>query len=81
MAQAKAVESAPTEVRREELAKAYGTKGVPLLSTLGSLRFPQLFPYEFMHLIWETLIPNLDLFWSGRYKGIDKGSMRVSPMS
>src|SRR5260221_5262988 len=62
MAQAKLVESASTEIQREELAKAYGIKGVPLLSTLGSLRFPQLFPYDFMHLIWENLIPNLVLF-------------------
>jgi len=40
MSQAKAVESAPTEVQREELAKEYGIKGVPLLSALASLRFP-----------------------------------------
>ena len=77
MAQAKAVESAPTEVQREELAKAYGIKGTPLLSALGSLRFPQSFPYDFMHLVWENLIPNLILFWSGRYKGMDEGQPYV----
>ena len=73
MAQAKAVESAPTEVQREELAKTYGIKGIPLLSSLGSLRFPQSFLYDFMHLIWENLIPNLVLFWSGCYKGMNDG--------
>jgi hypothetical protein len=77
MAQAKEVESAPTEIQQEELAKAYGIKGVPLLSALRSLRFPQLFPYDFMHLIWENLIPNLILFWSGHFKEW----MRVSHMS
>jgi len=77
MAQAKEVESAPTEIRREELAKAYGIKGTPLLSALGSLRFPQSFPYDFMHLVWENLIPNLVLFWSGRYKGMDEGQPYV----
>jgi hypothetical protein len=46
------VESALTDIQREELANAYGIKGVPLLSALGSLRFPQSFPYDFMHLIW-----------------------------
>ena len=51
----------------------YGIKGVPLLSALGSLRFPQSFPYNFMHLVWENLIPNLILFWSGHYKGMDEG--------
>jgi len=73
MAQAKSVEAAPTGMQREELAKAYGIKGVPLLSALGSLRFPQSFLFDFMHLIWENLIPNLVLFWSSNYKGIDEG--------
>jgi hypothetical protein len=77
MAQAKAVESAPTEARREALAKEYGIKGTPLLSALKSLRFPQSFPYDFMHLIWENLIPNLVLFWSGSYKGMDEGQPYV----
>jgi len=77
MAQAKAVESAPTKIQREGLAKTYGIKGVPLLSALGSLRFPQSFPYDFMHLIWENLIPNLVLFWSGRFKGMDEGQPYV----
>ena len=77
MAQANSVETAPTKVRREELAKAYGIKGVPILNALGSLRFPQSFPYDFMHLIWENLIPNLVLFWSGCYKGMDEGQPYV----
>ena len=73
VAQAKAVESAHAEIQREELTTAYGIKGIPLLSALGSLRFPQSFLYDFMHLVWENLIPNLVLFWSGRYKGVDEG--------
>jgi hypothetical protein len=77
MMQAEEVESASTEIQREELAKAYGIKGVPLLSALKSLRFPQSFPYDFMHLVWENLIPNLVLFWSGRYKGLDEGQPYV----
>jgi len=77
MAQANAVESAPTNVQREELAKAYGIKGVPLLASLGSLRFPQSFPYDLMHLVWENLIPNLVLFWSGSFKGMDEGQPYV----
>ena len=79
MVQAKSVLSMPTEIQQEELLKAYGIKGVPLLSALGSLRFPQSFPYDFMHLIWENLIPNLILFWSGNYKGMDKGQPYVLP--
>jgi len=77
MVQAKAVESAPTETQQEELAKASGIKGVPLLSDLWSLRFPQSFPYDFMHLIWENLILNLVLFWSGHYKEMDNSQPYV----
>jgi len=73
MVQAKSVEAVPTGMQHEELAKAYGIKGVPLLSALGSLRFPQSFPFDFMHLVWENLIPNLVLFWSGHFKGLDEG--------
>jgi len=73
MVQAKSVEATPTGMQCEELAKVYSIKGVPFLSALGSLRFPQSFPFDFMHLIWENLIPNLVLFWSGNYKGMDKG--------
>ena len=75
--QAEAVESVCMETQQEELAKASGIKGVPLLSALGSLRFPQSFPYNFMYLIWENLIPNLVLFWSSHFKGMDKGQLYV----
>jgi len=30
-----------------------------------------------MHLIWENLIPNLVLFWSSCFKGMDKGQLYV----
>ncbi len=57
MAQAKAVESVPTEIQQEELAKAYGIKGTPLLSSHGSLRFPQSFLYDFLHQISTNYHP------------------------
>src|SRR5258708_16032680 len=67
MVQAKAVESAPTGIQREELAKAYGIKGIPLLSALWSLKFPHSFPYDFIHSICKNLIPNPLLFCPDRY--------------
>ena len=57
--QAERVQSAPTGVESERLATELGIKGLPLLSTLCSLSFPTLFPYDFMHLIWANLILNL----------------------
>ena len=56
------------------LAKTYGIKGQPLLSFLHSLSFPCSFSYDFMHLIWENLIKNLVLLWTGEFKGLDKGN-------
>ena len=77
MVQAQSLDHAPIEKDCEELTKAYGIKGVPLLSALMSLKFPQSFLYNFMHLIWKNLILNLILFWSGCFKGIDEGQPYV----
>jgi hypothetical protein len=68
--QAKEVQYAPSNADFEHLATKYGIKGVPLLSTLSSLSFPVSFPYDFMHLIWTNLIPNLILLWTGRFKDL-----------
>jgi hypothetical protein len=73
MRQACEVENArPTQSKA--LAKEYGIKGVPLLSHLSSLTFPHSFPYEFMHIIWENLIPNLIDLWTDKFKNLDSGS-------
>jgi hypothetical protein len=68
MEQAKEVQYASTNY--EGLATKYSVKGLPLLSTLSSLSFPMSFPYDFMHLIWANLIPNLIRFWTGEFKKI-----------
>lgn len=74
IAQGKAVEAAKTTAEAERLAKKYGVKGVPLLSLIKSLSFPQSFPFDFMHIIWENLIKNLILLWTGDFKGRDEGT-------
>jgi hypothetical protein len=71
--QANEVQNAPTNGEAERLAKQYGIKGLPLLSCLPSLEFPTSFPYDFMHLIWENLVKNLVLHWTGEFKGLDAG--------
>jgi hypothetical protein len=70
--QAQEVEDSPP-TRAKALATEYGIKGVPLLSHLSSLSFPTSFPYEFMHLIWENLLPNLIDLWTKDFKGLDAG--------
>jgi hypothetical protein len=70
MEQAMKVQYTSTNVDYEGLATKYSIKGLPLLSTLSSLSFPVSFPYDFMHLIWTNLIPNLICFWTGNFKDI-----------
>ena len=71
MSQARNIEIAPNNATRERLAKEHGVKGIPLLSSLSSISFPSSFPFNFMHLIWENLIPNLIEFWTGNFKDLD----------
>ena len=71
--QAHHVQFAPTGAEEECHAKACGIKGIPVLSHLPSLFFPSSFPFDFMHLIWENLLPNLILLWTGKFKGLDEG--------
>ena len=71
--QAKKVELAQSGAEADALSKQYGIKGTPLLSYIRSLSFPVSFPYDFMHLIWENLVPNLILHWTGKFKGLDDG--------
>lgn len=70
MQQAEKVQMAKTASAANNLATACGIKGIPALSALSSLSFPSSFPYDFMHLIWTNLIPNLILLWTGDFKDL-----------
>jgi hypothetical protein len=71
MKEAEEVQNALNTATSERLSSECGIKGIPLLSVLSSLSFPRSFPYDFMHLIWENLIPNLILLWTGNFKNLD----------
>jgi hypothetical protein len=71
MNQAHDIEMAPNKATHERLAKEHGIKGIPMLSSISSISFPSSFPFDFMHLIWENLIPNLIEFWTGEFKDLD----------
>ena len=73
--QAQKVQSATTNAESDHPPKCYGIKGVPMLTYLTSLSFPISFPYDFMHLIWENLMKNLALLWTGGFKGLNEGNM------
>jgi hypothetical protein len=72
--QANEIQSATTNIAARDLSIAYGIKGTSILSCLSSISFPLSFPYDFMHLIWENVVQNLVLLWTGQYKGLDQGS-------
>jgi hypothetical protein len=71
--QAMEVARAHTGKAADELARKYRIKGLPILYHVKSLRFPDSFPFDFMHLIWENLIPNLILLWTNQFKGLKEG--------
>lgn len=71
--QGTAVLEASTDAEAKRLAKDSGIKGVPLLSTTNTLNFPFSFPLDFMHLIFENLIPNLVRHYTGTFKDLDSG--------
>ncbi|RDB24679.1 hypothetical protein Hypma_008169 [Hypsizygus marmoreus] len=68
------VQFALSTAESERLATAYGVKGIPLLLCLSSISFPQSFPCDFMHLIYENLIKNLVLLWTRNFKDLDEGT-------
>jgi len=74
IAQANEVETSRTQTAAHDLSIAYGIKGSSIFSYLSSMSFPLSFPYDFMHLIWENVVQNLVLLWTGHYKGLDQGT-------
>jgi hypothetical protein len=74
LAQAREVAFTDAAGVRERLAKSYGIKGIPILSYLSTISFPDSFPYDFMHLIWENVVKNLFVLWFGDFKGLNTGT-------
>ena len=56
------------------MSRKYGIKGLPGLFLLRSIRFPTSFPFNFMHLIFENLTPNLTQHYTRDFKGLDTGT-------
>lgn len=72
--QASKVVAADTLTESDRLSRKYGIKGLPGLFLLGSVRFPTSFPFDFMHLIFENLVPNLIRHYTGDFKGLGAGA-------
>ena len=70
-AQGKEVEFNVVPAQAAKLSTLYGINGLTVLTRLPSISLSESFPIDFMHLIWENLIPNLVLHWTGDFKGLD----------
>jgi hypothetical protein len=74
LAQAREVVFTYATGARERLAKEYGIKGIPILSYLSTISFPDSFPHGFMHLLWENIIKNLFMLWFGDFNSLNTGT-------
>ncbi|KLO12794.1 hypothetical protein SCHPADRAFT_788237, partial [Schizopora paradoxa] len=59
---------------KKKLAQYHGFRHAPLLSRVSSLDYSRSFPWDGMHLFFLNICPNLVLFWTGKYKGLDEGT-------
>ncbi|CCO34284.1 hypothetical protein BN14_08379 [Rhizoctonia solani AG-1 IB] len=73
IAQGYHVLEAPNNTARANRATECGIKGVTLLARLSSIRIPNTFPVEVMHMIWINLIPQLMDLWQENFNELDSG--------
>jgi hypothetical protein len=51
----------------------YGINKDPTLHCVSSVDMAQCYPWDWMHIFLENIIPALIKLWIGKYKGIDAG--------
>ncbi|KAG9079252.1 hypothetical protein FRC06_007861, partial [Ceratobasidium sp. 370] len=66
------VEASQTNREEDRLLCDSGITGISPLARLSSLEFPRSFPHDFMHMVFENIIPSLIDLWthSGKYKDL-----------
>ncbi|KAF8595060.1 hypothetical protein BDV93DRAFT_409447, partial [Ceratobasidium sp. AG-I] len=57
---------------RAKISQEHGINGRPLFARLGSIDLSSCAPYDFMHLIFENLVPNMLMHWKGTFKWLDR---------
>ena len=78
LSQAAKVDAVPNITQANRLATKYGINGTPALAQLPSILLPESFPLDFMHLIWENLIPNLVRLWTSEFKELRGGNFELN---
>ncbi|KAG9125491.1 hypothetical protein FRC07_007398 [Ceratobasidium sp. 392] len=80
--QALNVQGAVNNAAEQVLSRDTGVNGLSPLARLASLEFPTSFPHDFMHLMFENILPTLIGLWTrrGRWKnfGTNNEDYRLS---
>ncbi|TEB30805.1 hypothetical protein FA13DRAFT_1754946 [Coprinellus micaceus] len=67
------LDRAGTGAEHERIARRWGIKNCPALRLVGSLDCARSYPWDWMHLLLENVVPNLIDLWMGRFKNLDAG--------
>ncbi len=65
-----AIRKASTQKAADDLEMYYGISGEPALHRVSSVDLAQCYPWDWMHLFLENIIPALIKLWMGKYKGL-----------
>lgn len=68
------IEAAPTQNQSDRLAMYHGVNARPAMQRVGSVDLAQSYPWDWMHLFLENVIPALIKLWMGNFKDLDVGS-------
>jgi hypothetical protein len=73
--QALDIEASKNDASEEAQQRITGVNGLSPLARLASLDFPTSFPHDFMHIMFQSVLPGLFSIWtrSGRYAGLGTG--------
>src|ERR1700761_5685549 len=78
-----AISRQTTQDGRIEMAKWWGVNELSVFSWLPTIDLSISFTHDFMHLIFENVVPNLVSLWSGqgKFASMDEGqhSYRIAP--
>ncbi|EJT96494.1 hypothetical protein DACRYDRAFT_30394, partial [Dacryopinax primogenitus] len=73
LCEAKSVMQAESHAEAEHCAKASGINGISIWQHFGSIIWPTSFPLDFMHLVFENVVPLLLDLWLGVSKHCVEG--------
>jgi hypothetical protein len=66
------INEAPTAKAKEKLSTHYGINSMSQIDQIPSLTFPDSFPHDIMHLLFENVCPMLRDHWTGKGRYQDK---------